>query len=139
MEADILVSHSSAPFPDPPPTHSPRINLLASKHQGAHHLLCLHGEETQELPFTSLAHDYHVLTYRRGLTYIRAYPTHVYMQTYFEQIFLKPLQDPGNFLDALSCLALVGLSVPGPESLTLRVSPSLGATEAGIVSSCSNS
>lgn len=73
METDILVSHSSALFPDPPLTNSSRINLSASKHQGAHHLPCLHGEETQELPFTSLAHDYHVLTYRHGLTYIRAY------------------------------------------------------------------
>ena len=63
-------------------------------------------------------------------------PTHVHTHTYMEQIFIKLPQGPGNFPDALPCPALVGLGVPGLGSLTLFVSLSLGATEAGLVSSC---
>lgn len=60
---------------------------------------------TTMLPLTDVGSRTHVHTL--------VATTRVYTQTYFERIFIKLPQGPGEFPDPVPCPALHGLGVPG--------------------------
>lgn len=126
MEADTSVSRSPAPSP---PTWAPFIppesilRLLNTKEPTIFLVYMVRrpkNHPSPPWPMTTMSSLTDVGSHSHVHTLVDT--THVYTQTYFEQIFIKLPQGPGKFPDALPCPALVGLRVPGLGSLMLRVS-----------------